>query len=417
MGKVFRIVYVYDHTIMKRDYHTFGIKYLEEKGYNVEIWQIENKFDTKINMTCERHVALNLYVLTMNEVKKRMCQYARECFFVLLGGVETTYVLPWLVKNGGKYIIVGNMGPIPINDNAYKGEKFSRKRSAFEKILQQGLIKYILYKIKKQYKKTYEIIMEKIIEKTISAKPPVAVLTSTEFANGSMPEYLKKCNIVVIHAWDYDRYIEIERKGERLSEDIILFCDSAYGSLDQDSMILRQKKADFVDPIYRERKHYFEQLETVFSELEEHYGLPVVIAGHPHAIYDENTFCNRTIVFDKLCELTKHSKLFVFNASTGVSFPVLYDKEVLVLCNDSFEESFSWNLVGIPANSVLQLNVCNMDREYMLKAPWRYTTKIKEDVRLEYIKKYIISSKKQEEESLIVEVIEKIFKTISEQSA
>ena len=79
--------------------------------------------------------------------------------------------------------------------------------------------------------------MAKLIEKVIINNSSEAVLSATEFANESMPKYLKKCSIVAIHAWDYDRYIEEERKGESLEETSILFCDSAYGSLDEDVML------------------------------------------------------------------------------------------------------------------------------------------------------------------------------------
>lgn len=91
-----------------------------------------------------------------------------------------------------------------------------------------------------------------------------------------------------------------------------------------------------------DRESYFISLNNYFEQIEETFGVPVVIAGHPNTrnnpTYGRN-FESRKVVYSKSCELVLESELVLIHASTAVSFAVLGNKPVVSLTSRNISQS------------------------------------------------------------------------------
>ena len=108
---------------------------------------------------------------------------------------------------------------------------------------------------------------------------------------------------------DYDRYIETNRINQDHENKHILYCDSGLFHYTQDSLISKWYSGRDYE------QEYYDQLERLFTMLESHYQIPVVIATHPHSLYGDKAFHGRKLVYGKTCELAKDATVFVTTTS------------------------------------------------------------------------------------------------------
>jgi len=76
---------------------------------------------------------------------------------------------------------------------------------------------------------------------------------------------------------------------------------------------------------------YYAALNRAFAACERSFGVPVIVAAHPKAIYDRNPFGGRAVVFGATGALVRESVVVLAHASTAVSFAVIHRKPLALL--------------------------------------------------------------------------------------
>ena len=100
---------------------------------------------------------------------------------------------------------------------------------------------------------------------------------------------------------------------------------------------------------------YYRALCDFFEKIELHYGLPIVIAGHPNSKIDNSYMANvggRPVYFEKTATLSLESNFVLIHGSTATSFAVLARKPTLFLTTRELDESVYGLHVRAMANSL-----------------------------------------------------------------
>lgn len=138
-------------------------------------------------------------------------------------------------------------------------------------------------------------------------------------------EDVKKADIIAINTVDYERIHNVKECCEGVENgSYIVFLDEYY-PFHPDLEICD------ITPIPSEK--YYEELNSFFERVEEHFHLPVVIAAHPKAdLYKEKDFFGgRRVFFGKTASLVKYCSVVLVHDSTALGFAVAEMKPMLFL--------------------------------------------------------------------------------------
>ncbi|MBQ7582622.1 MAG: hypothetical protein IJU25_07360 [Lachnospiraceae bacterium] len=381
-----KIVFIIRHPYAKRDHVRFGAKYLMDRGYQVEIWRIMSADSLQMEWTAGMYSGSNYHEYT-EEMYADALDRDRDCsLFIFQGKIEALYPA---AGKGCRYIILAGLGVLPVmhtddEDLLYHApgaNLLSKLANRLERLTPDHLRKRILQKSLNRKRSTL-----------LSENPPLFFVTSTQYA---AKRYLtgeeRSGRVLYTHSMDYDRYIEANRKDANTHEKHIVFIDSGYFHKNYD--FYREKKDSRQDA----GEHFFGQLNALFASLEAHYGLPVVIAGHPHSVY-EDEFGARELVFDQTCELVKDAALVIMSTSTAVSFAILYDKPVLKIYNQFMRQmpgAYGLSLYGYIALETatnLGCGILDMDDVEKMTHPWDFALRPDAVKREKYLRDCIIDN-------------------------
>jgi hypothetical protein len=154
---------------------------------------------------------------------------------------------------------------------------------------------------------------------------------NSEMLNYYLANYhLNAAQVVPVHSFDYDRYLTYLRQNPDTNATTTAVKTCVF--LDQ----MLATHSDFgknvsFSPVTAEK--YIPSLNRFFAIIEQKLGLKIIIAASPRSNYEATPgiFGNRTIIKDKTLELVANSSLVLMHTTTAVSFPVLFDKPIMLL--------------------------------------------------------------------------------------
>lgn len=417
MRKV-KVIILLENICTKRDYHRFGAEYLESVGYEVELWQVILGKPRYLDYKEWEYSGNNYYQLNKNDFARRVADN-KNAVYIIQGGFYT-FVHWILCKYNCKFIMVYAMTPLIRGADTPSGDSMLERIALLERI-KRTVVRLIKRERRlKDYFVNIKHLFEEYESKFINDKcrtsktSPMAIITSTRhLASVYFPKDVLKKEILFVHAGNYDTYIETQRVDPKQRETHIVYCDSGYA--DKTYNDVRCGYGDRECYIYREE--YYRQMEFLFQKLEKFYGVPVVISGHPHTVYDQMSFGGRAIIRGNTCELTRDAKLFITNASTAMSFAILYNKPILLVQNEHFKNNVdgcgfdnSYSNVKYIAEDALKIGFINMSNPEEMERPWEKCKKVPERERDEFIRKYIIDTDKTEK--TVIEYIEEMLREL-----
>lgn len=387
-----KMIYLISDPYWKRDHHRFGAEYLMSKGYDVEIWRILEKDSVDYSTQAGMYEGDNLHGYTWDEFRAKAGDNHDAVYLVFNPrAMYTSYV----AKRGYRFIIITGLGGVIRPEYAeyrdggsiHLGKLLLRK---IKRAKEKGLRKCVTDRIKYVRNKKAEAEYRKAIKRN----PPAFIATSTHTTANRflLPEELSG-NVMYIHAMDYDRYIEAEREYPPREKKHIVYCDSGFADMDYDTVL-------FNDGVEMETaKHkgeYFDQLEELFTRLEEHYGVPVIVMGHPHTKYEPGDFHGREITFNRIAELTRDAVAFVLNTSTAQNFPAIYDVPTVKIVNRHFRgilqpEPNCYEFIRWEAD-VTGCGFLDMDDREAMGHPWDFVLPIDRKKRELFLEQYVIDS-------------------------
>ncbi|MBQ7581623.1 MAG: hypothetical protein IJU25_02255 [Lachnospiraceae bacterium] len=389
-----KIIFIFSTWPSKRGAANKGITYLKERGYRVEIWLMQVQH-TYTNLSAsdplidkEEMRIFHSYGKYERYVKKAV----KDSIFVVNHTLSPASVYP-ICANGGRYIVEGGRAQGPRNrvlKQYPKVEKKQRRERFFARIAESGLKAFFLrqtdqiaLRIAGRYERAHTDYLTQEC-------PPLAVFDTNDYIREKMfltrPD-LKNCTYFYIPSVEYNDYLIRERVGEEITEECILFAGGALGFPlrgAKEAFLINEK---LLSP--EPNKQYRRELERFFDRMEEHYGLPVVVAAHPGVNYGDYDFGGRRIVYGKTCELAKKCKVYILIFSRSVAYPLLWDKEIMVYYNDALTDGIVWDNFGVPLAEELGLTPLNISDEEQMREPWKFASKIRSDLRESFLNRYV----------------------------
>ncbi len=373
-----------------------GLEYVQTHGYNVMVW-IVGGYDKKTSWDVydkDCDLCEVCRIGTYSRYEKMISERSRDSVFILPTLTDKALLYP-ICSYGCDYYVIGNRVRIPIDPSFVYDRNV--KETVAEKIgewyarYKGRMLKFPFIKAKKMYidrenRKYRAEHTKSLVEEHLPRAVFVSNKASEDAMKASGGSVMDKCSFVYANSRAYNDYLVEEAKGEDIAEDFILCANSGVGFYG-----VGVYKYYTVEPIYQpdENEKYLKQIVTMLDRLEEHYGMPVIIANHPRCDLRGYDFGGRKIINGKTCELTKKCRLFVTAITSAIAYPVIYNKEILFFYNDCIQNtSTSFGAGYVPLMKALELNGLNLDREEMINEPWNYTTKIRPEVRERYLEEY-----------------------------
>ncbi|MFA7254803.1 MAG: hypothetical protein WC133_01725 [Candidatus Omnitrophota bacterium] len=109
---------------------------------------------------------------------------------------------------------------------------------------------------------------------------------------------------------------------------------------------------------------YFFSLNRFFKILEQKYGVKIVIAAHPTADYEGETFEGREIYSGLTAELVKDADFVISHHSASLGYAVLNSKPLLFIYTDEMNRLYKKTIVSWMRDyaDYLGVSICNIDR-------------------------------------------------------
>lgn len=143
------------------------------------------------------------------------------------------------------------------------------------------------------------------------------------------PRHDGRTKELYLHWLDYDLYLEHRDCANQPTTPYAVFLDE-YFPFHPDYLTASENELE-LDAI-----NYYEGLHRFFRKIEITTGMPVVIAAHPRARYDEHPdfFRGRDVKQFQTAELVAHCNLVLEQESRSINFPVMFRKPIVFLTSN-----------------------------------------------------------------------------------
>ena len=334
-----RVIVISTVKIFKSDLVKYDLsKYFPVSKF--EIWDLSLIFNKKIPSINYNIAQKKINIFTKKEdFSNKLNQLSKEDLIIDPFKVSRLKFINKILKKNNVKIAFYNLGPLPIDINNRKNQKYILKKIlASPKYFFNKLINYFLTK---DIEANFFFIVNKNVLKLLNKK------------------VYKNSKIILTHSFDFNRYLEFENKKRInfIKKDYIVFIDEGVTN-HPDYEYLNLKP-------YCSESIYFRQINKFFDNIEEKFKMKVVIAAHPKVEYKSNKF-NRKIYFNKTLQLIKNSNLVLAHMSTAINYAVIYKKPILFINSLNYKFNLN-NQILINSNS-LKSKVIYISENYILKS-------------------------------------------------
>lgn len=221
-------------------------------------------------------------------------------------------------------------------------------------------------------KRGYGLVVKALLRRLMRAalpevqRPAYSLRAARKYIQIS-PRPPKKSGIIWAHALDYDLYLKFKEQWNAKAETCHCVFLDEYFTFHPDFFTYG------LSPPAMNAEKYYAGLSRFFDFVEEKTGLPVAVAAHPRARYDQRPdyFRGRRVEQFKTVELASQAKVIIAHESTAINFAVMFRKPIIFLTSDEIEKTVygSWVRRGAAAFGKEPINVdgeieCNLEREF-----------------------------------------------------
>lgn len=339
-----KVIYIVEYWFEKRDYDRFGVKLIENRGFEVEIWSLI-KCSKKDYRTSEEIIYTGpelYYIENWQEFDHRVRERRNDFFLDFSGAyLESSKIKKTLIKYSCTYYNY-NIGPLlPRLQSSGEVNKPSETKRRFRKML--GLLsskKYkqvfdkIIFHLKSEAK--FSKLRQRAFEREYEKNPAEIAFIATSICLKNYVIHARQ--IVRVHALDYDRYLETIQNPmagiENIPDRIAVFIDQ-----------FEENHPDYwlggMAPAIRGKEQdYYTQLNSLFQYVENKYNCEVIIALHPRADYKNNPFNGRTMIGQVTEKLINRSLLTILGCSTAINEVALFKKDFILITNNELKDLY-----------------------------------------------------------------------------
>jgi len=375
MKKKRKIIFIAPEPLTQFTKKMYNIKEFLIAGFDVEYWDLHPFLYHKRSLPDE---AKDSYIYLMNSFESfserlNTIEVHNAIFILITGDNWKTRKIVHLLSDKKCKVITVNYYA-----SANTNLSFLRiiKRAFYSNILKKAINLFNAYRYK-FYKKTHNI-------------SPFICCFSTSFQGSDR-----------INLPDYELYKKLKTENNTLVEEsYILFIDVFYP--------LHPDLRDFGTDSPSNAVDYYSSMRLFFDNLEKKFNMPVIIAAHPKAIYNNNEFGNRKIIKYATGQLIQHADFIVLHASNSISFAVLFNKPVAFIKTAGMRTFEKFTFYISSAAQLFGKNVFNIDKQ--LFEDFSFSC-IDSNIAENYINNYLTSpqTKDKSNDDILIQKINCIF--------
>ncbi|WP_071134463.1 hypothetical protein [Millionella massiliensis] len=130
---------------------------------------------------------------------------------------------------------------------------------------------------------------------------------------------------------DWEQYMTIKDETSKPQKPYAVFLDEYFPLHPDLRYFLGQDGSGAVE--------YQHSMNRFFEQVEQRYGVEVVIAAHPKSDYNEQTFQGRRIIKYQTAKLVRDSSMALMHSSAAFSFVVMFDKPLTLLTTQGYHRA------------------------------------------------------------------------------
>lgn len=356
-----KIIFITSQGLSEWNYKRFGLEILS-KSFDVEYWNVE-KLHSKKSLAEENDIFFeNIKIIKFHnyyQLMKESFRQNKDHFLIDQSSNEDFLYI--MAKN---LMISKGSKELSISTGAYveTKSKYKNKFSTFlKKLKYKNYFKYLLRS--RLNKLTSYLIIRKYYH---------------YFINGNLNEIKRnKENITLIHAIDYNLYLNLKNKS--------FVKDKYIAYLDQ--KLVGHPEFDFLSTPNFYDKKFYHYLKLFIKKIEKFYNRKVIFCAHPRAKKEDEYLKNfNNVVFHSSAYYSMNSDFVIAHDSVSLNFPILFKKPILLVNVPGMELSDKLNNLKVTSEildcGLIDLVNSNFD-ENIIK------NEINEKKYNDYIKKYI----------------------------
>lgn len=292
----------------------FFIKHLQENNISTEYWVVGNILGYIVNSTTDSTGLYYINVLSLKDLRSRLrSEHGESVVFV-----------PQITRN---------MQSLPIY---FLLKRLNKKTVFFGRGYVQSIrhsrnpLLYYLRRILKAKNKRSQLYLT--VCSALFRCLPIIKKHDLVFTAGKVAEMLHSkdaIKISKIHHFDVDCSITNDQPSMKLPDKYFLFIDE-YLPFHPDFRIIGDTTINATV--------YYRSLNDYFSYIEKEYDTTIIIAAHPRAIYVDNPYENRMVIFNLTNFLIKKARFVLAHRSTAISYAVIHEKPLGLMFNDDIKE-------------------------------------------------------------------------------
>ena len=339
-----KILIFVENIFTQRDFDRFGIKLLQERGFEITVWDFTPYLHPKVFKKTPTITHSGFDGLKIMDSRKtvRKSLAGLQGLEIVLSFVSYSPKAVWGIYNSpllrDTHLGVTILGIIPqrvrMSDEETRCDEIRSKPFS----LAQRMIRSPDSLVRRPKQFIYDQL-KKIVRKTLFSRvklPDYVLMSGTKAIQYKGYPLKLSTNKIWCHALDYDLYLESETDCpiEEKMAPYAVFLDE-FGSFHPDFELFG------IAPYYSPEA-YFPALVNFFEHVEEKTECKVVIAAHPKSDYDRypDFFGGRKVIRGDTINLVKNSLFVIAHASTSLNFAVLYSKPAIFLTEDTYHFSF-----------------------------------------------------------------------------
>lgn len=307
-----RVIYISCIPLTPRIARDWYIDYLLESGVKVEYWDITEMVRGNVLEHYQHNQAYVRFFKSYSQFQSAVFAENKSVFVLLLFRI-------WKFRRVYKILVSGKVKAVTISwgflptpakkITTLLTESFLRPQTIFNKIVNR-ICGFLLSL--KQFN---------LNNKVVFAAGNVAV---SRVGGGA--------KVVPIALCDYDQYKQTILTQKIISNKKYALYLDTYLPYHSDLALAGMK------PLSPEK--YYSDLNIFFSEVESQFGMNVIVAAHPKALYTKDHFFGREVIYSRTAELVRDASLVISHASTSISYAVLCAKPIIFIYTDEMHQLY-----------------------------------------------------------------------------
>lgn len=341
-----KLIILSDSGLLQRHFDFFYLDYLCD-FFDLEYWDCSKillEKEYRVQSAFKRSYDIKINSLwRFNERVKHLPKDTLIIYFALLN--TRAYLLNRVLSSHFRHIIRIRVSMIIPNELARNVEKKQERVTSKRK-------EWLLHKVLKK-SKLFRIGV-KMIFRPIQAKAELEKLAENKIYS-MYKWHVMSCEPGSKHhinASNFEKYMR--SKDEASDRRFVVYVDQYFPYHKELSLGMTSAELEtFAQTHFTKLNRYFEKIEKV-------YDCPIIIAAHPLSQYSSNPFNGRDIQYGATDKLISECEGVVMHNSGSITYVILNDKPVVLLCDSEYKQCIWYNGV-LNLHQKYGIDVVNID--------------------------------------------------------